>query len=67
MTYSIRYTSEAVRDMDAVCDGVYEASKGLDIADRYVIEFADAIAEKKLFRSRGYRSSTAVCSLAFIQ
>ena len=53
MTYSIRYTPEAVRDMDAVWDGVYEASKSFDIADRYVIEFADAIAEKKLFPLSG--------------
>lgn len=53
MTYFIRYTPEAVRDMDAVWDGVYEASKSVDIADLYVIEFADAIAEKKLFPFSG--------------
>lgn len=53
MKYSIRYTPEAVRDMDAVWDGVYEASKSFDIADRYVDEFADRIAEKKLFPFSG--------------
>ena len=53
MIYSIRYTPEAVRDMDAVWDGVYEASMSPDIADRYVVEFADAIAEKKLFSLSG--------------
>ncbi len=48
MSYSVRYTPEAMRDMDAVWDGVYEASKSYDIADRYVEEFADTIAAKKL-------------------
>ena len=36
MTYLLRYTPEAIRDMDSVWDGVYEASKSFDIADRYV-------------------------------
>ena len=27
MSYSVRYTPEAMRDMDDVWDGVYEASK----------------------------------------
>ena len=30
--YRIRYTPEAIRDMDAVWDGVYEASKEPDAA-----------------------------------
>ncbi len=35
--------AEAMRDMDAVWDGVYETSKNYDIADRYIEEFADAL------------------------
>jgi len=53
MSYSVRYTPEAMRDMDAVWDGVYEASKSYDIADRYVEEFADTIAAKKTFPFSG--------------
>ena len=48
MNYSIRYTPQAMRDMDAVWDGVYEASKNYDIADRYVDAFAEEIAAKRL-------------------
>lgn len=39
--------------MDAVWDGVYEASKSYDIADRYIEEFADTIAAKKTFPFSG--------------
>lgn len=53
MSYSVRYTPEAVRDMEAVWDGVYEASKNYDIADRYIEEFAEAIAAKKAFPLSG--------------
>lgn len=53
MNYSIRYTPQAMRDMDAVWDGVYEASRNIDIADRYVNEFADEIAAKKRFPFSG--------------
>ncbi|MDO4940039.1 MAG: type II toxin-antitoxin system RelE/ParE family toxin [Lachnospiraceae bacterium] len=53
MMYSLRYTPEAMRDMDAVWDGVYEASKSVDIADKYVNEFADTISEKKQFPLSG--------------
>lgn len=53
MSHSVRYTPEAVRDMEAVWDGVYEAAKEYDIADRYVKEFADVIAAKKTFPFSG--------------
>ena len=33
--------------MDEVWDGVFEASKDYDIADRYVLEFANTISEMK--------------------
>jgi len=36
-----------------VWDGVYEASQSYDLADQYVSEFADVIAEKKLFPLSG--------------
>jgi plasmid stabilization system protein ParE len=39
--------------MDAVWDGVYEASRNFDVADRYVSEFVDEIEAKKLFPLSG--------------
>ncbi len=53
MKYKIRYSPSAVKDMDEVWAGVLEASAEHDIADRYVEEFADKIAEKKLFPESG--------------
>lgn len=53
ITYKIRYTPEAVRDMEAVWDGVYEASKEPDIADSYVNDFIDEIEKKKQFPLSG--------------
>ena len=51
--YKIRYTPEAMRDMDAVWNGVYEASKEPDVADRYVNDFIDEIEKKKQFPLSG--------------
>ena len=53
MNAPIRYTPQAMRDMDAVWDGVYEVSKSHDIADRYVADFADEIAAKSPFPFSG--------------
>ncbi len=53
MKYKVRYSLLALEDMDEVWDGVLEASKEYDTADRYVEEFADKIAEKSLFPESG--------------
>ena len=53
MKYKIRYTPAAQKDMDAVWSGVLEASASYDIADKYVEEFADKIATKKVFPESG--------------
>lgn len=53
MKYKIRYTPVAQDDMDAVWDGVLEASASYDIADKYIEEFADKIAAKKDFPESG--------------
>ena len=53
MKYKIRYTPAAQKDMDAVWDGVWEASASYDIADKYVEEFSDKIADKKDFPESG--------------
>ncbi|MCM1192611.1 MAG: type II toxin-antitoxin system RelE/ParE family toxin [Butyrivibrio sp.] len=51
--YVIRYTPEAMRDMDGVWNDVYEASKESEIADRYVNDFLDEIGKKKQFPLSG--------------
>lgn len=53
MIFSVRYTPEAVRDLDSVWDGVVEASKSYDIADRYVAGLRGAIAKKRQFPMSG--------------
>lgn len=65
--YKVRYTPEAVRDMEAVWDGVYEASKEPDIADRYVNDFIDEIEKKKQFRFQEYRLYTEDSLPVFMQ
>ena len=55
--YLLRYTPQAMRDMDSVWDEVYQASKSYDIADKYIKDFIDTITEKKSnFRHRVYHS-----------
>ena len=53
MSFRLRYSPQAQRDMDAVWDGVLEASGDVDVAERYVEEFADRIAEKRRFPRSG--------------
>ena len=47
MTYKIRYTPGAQKDMDDIWNGVWEISKDYDTADSYVEDFAAKIAQKK--------------------
>ena len=47
MTYKVRYSPKAQKDMDDIWDGVWEASRDYDTADRYVDDFADEIAQMK--------------------
>lgn len=53
MSCPIRYAPAAQRDMDAVWDGVADASGSYDLADKYVEDFADKIAAKKKFPRSG--------------
>ena len=53
MTWKIRYTPQALRDMDAGWEGVFKASGDYDTADRYVEKFADEIAQKKEYPKSG--------------
>ena len=51
--FSVRYSSQALKDLSAVWDDVYEASHEYDIADRYVDELMAKISGKKAFPLSG--------------
>ena len=51
--YPVRYSPEAVNDLNAVWDDVYEASKSYDTADNYVEGLMDKIKEKRTFPQSG--------------
>ena len=53
MKYQLRYSPEALRDMDAVWDGVFEASKDIETTEKYVNEFMDEIAGRKEYPQSG--------------
>ena len=53
MSFKIRYTPEAQRDMDAVWDGVFNVSGDFDTADKYAEELADEISKMKAFPQSG--------------
>lgn len=52
-TYPIRYSKDAIQDLDHVWDDVYEASKNYDIADKYVDDLMNKISEKAVFPRSG--------------
>ena len=51
--YPIRYSPEAVNDLEMVWDDVYEASTDYDVADKYVFDLMDKIHEKGMFPQSG--------------
>lgn len=51
--YKIRYTPAAQKDLENVWRGVTEASGNTELADRYVSDFMDKIAEKKKYPETG--------------
>ena len=53
MKYRLRYSQKALRDMDAVWDGVFEASKDIETTEKYANEFMDEIAGRKEYPQSG--------------
>ena len=47
MTYKIRYTPQAQKDLDTIWDDVQTASMDYDIADKYVDDLLNDIAKRK--------------------
>ena len=66
MSYSIRYTPQAQIDLETVWDNVYEASKNLDIADKYTDCILKKVSEKKDFPNSGIPLFIKVFLLVFI-
>ncbi|MBR0113750.1 MAG: type II toxin-antitoxin system RelE/ParE family toxin [Firmicutes bacterium] len=53
MKYPIMYSPAAVRDLDRTWSEVFDASKSIDIADRYVEELMEAVKKKEEFPASG--------------
>ena len=53
MTYKVKYSKVAIRDMDRMWAEVYEASKRPDTANRYIEDFLKKVGEKKDFPQSG--------------
>ena len=53
MNFEIRYSPSAVKDLDDVWDGVWEASQDLDITDQYIRDLTGKISEKKNYPKTG--------------
>lgn len=53
MSYKLRYSPEAQRDMDKVWDDVYHASQNIEIAQKYVEDFIATIEKKKKYPTTG--------------
>ena len=53
MKYPIMYSPAAVRDLGRTWSEVSDASKSIDIADRYVEELMEAVKKKEEFPASG--------------
>ena len=53
MSYVVRYSPSARKDIDKVWDDVFSASASLEVTERYITDFLDVIAQKKEFPESG--------------
>ena len=53
MSYVIRYSPSARKDIDRVWDNVFSASASLEVTERYITDFLDVIAQKREFPESG--------------
>ena len=53
MIYDIRYSQEALEDLDNVWDDVFNASLDIDTADKYVTGILQSIKEKEKIPKTG--------------
>ena len=53
MKYKVRYSRQAIRDLDRVWAEVYEASKNAETAEQYVNDLLDRVEDKADFPKSG--------------
>ena len=53
MNHSVKYSAQAVRDLDRTWDEVFEASKSLEITAKYINDLLDKIESKRMFPLSG--------------
>ena len=53
MKYKVRYSRQAIRDLDRVWAEVYEASKSAETAEQYVTDLLDRVEDKADFPKSG--------------
>ena len=49
MKYALSFHPESLRDLDSLFEGVYEASKSIEIATRYLNDLLDELNKKAYF------------------
>ena len=55
MKYTIKYSKLAIKDLDKVWEEVFQASKDIDITEKYINGLLDKIEEKKEYPESGSR------------
>ena len=53
MSYQVEYSKAAIRDLDRVWTEVFEASKDLEITEKYITELLDKVEKKSDYPKSG--------------
>ena len=53
MSYQVEYSKAAIRDLDRVWAEVFEASKDIEITERYIEELLDKVEKKSDYPKSG--------------
>lgn len=66
MSYVVRYSPSARKDIDKVWDDMFSASASLEVTERYITDFLDVIAQKRSFRKAASLCITGASLPVFI-
>lgn len=53
MSYHVKYSKAAIRDLDRVWEEVFEASKDIEIAEKYLEELLDEVEKRSDYPKSG--------------
>ena len=53
MSYQVEYSKAAIRDLDRIWAEVFEASKDIDVTERYIEELLDKVEKKSDYPKSG--------------